>query len=318
MKMTRWQARSVVALLATALGAGVAWPAAQLPPPSMPPVHTPLVAPTGGDRQPRATVMLAHYRYDDLLWENDRTAHRIYGHALEAIEPPSSSGMDAWGKNVRWPFMDRQLRTGDQHAYHGEGLDFYDVHGFRGAGGLGIWQDNELWVSRNYRSYKILQNGPDVARFEVQYAPWPVDVGRKVWETRRFSLPLGTNFTRMVSTISSDKAEPLLVGIGISKHPTSAKTGTLSVNRAKGTLSWWGPEDPVNGAMAVALMVDPKSIAEVREDFGNYLVLLRVVPGRPFVYYMGSAWSRGLDFYSQAQWNAYVAAQKPDFNPSHD
>jgi hypothetical protein len=67
-----------------------------------------------------------------------------------------------------------------------------------------------------------------------------VDVGRKVWETRRFSLPLGTNFTRMVSTISSDKPEPLLVGIGIGKHPTSEAKGTLHADRARGTLSWWG------------------------------------------------------------------------------
>lgn len=318
MNITKWQARSLLGLLATALGAGIAWSATQIPQTAMPPIHGPLAPPAGADRQPRATVMLAHYRYDDILWENDRTAHRIYGHALEAVEPPSSSGIDAWGKNVSWPFMDRQLRTGDQHAYHGEGLDFYDVHGFRGAGGLGIWHDNELWVSRNYRSYKILQNGPDVARFEVNYAPWTVDVDRKVWETRRFSLPLGTNFTRIVSTINSDKPGEMLVGIGISKHPTSAKDGTLRIDRAKGTLSWWGPEDPVNGAMAIALMVDPNTIADVREDFGNYLVLLRVDPGKPFVYYMGAGWDKGLDFQNKGQWDAYVAAQRPDFQPSHN
>src|SRR5689334_8367349 len=91
----------------------------------LPPVASPLPAPTS--RQPAAAAVLASYRYDDLLWENDRTAHRIYGHALEAAEPPSGSGIDSWGKNVAWPFADRQLRTGDQHAYHGEGLDFYNV-----------------------------------------------------------------------------------------------------------------------------------------------------------------------------------------------
>ena len=181
-----------------------------------PPAVKPQKPANAAERQPRATVTMAPYRYDDILWENDRIAHRIYGEALEVAEPPSSSGIDAWGKNVRWPFMERQLRTGDQHGYHGEGLDFYDVGTFRGVGGLGIWQDNKLWVSRNYHRYKILRNGPDVARFQVSYAPWPVGVDRKVWETRRFSLPLGTNFTRMVSTISSDKPGTMLVGIGIS------------------------------------------------------------------------------------------------------
>jgi hypothetical protein len=106
-----------------------------MPPTTMPPIHGALTAPAETERQPRATVSFAPYRYGDILWENDRTAHRIYGQPLESAEPPSTSGMDAWGKNVRWPFMERQLRTGDQHAYHGEGLDFYNVNTFRGLAG---------------------------------------------------------------------------------------------------------------------------------------------------------------------------------------
>ena len=281
----------------------------------MPPIVNPLPKPDAAGQKPRATVMLAHYRYDDILWENDRIAHRIYGLALEAAEPPSSSGIDAWGKNVRWPYMDRQLQTGDQHEYHGEGLDFYDVNTSRGAGGLGIWYDNKLWVSRNWKSYEILQNGPDVASFKVDYAPWPVDVDRKVWESRTFSLPLGTNFTRMVSTINSDKPGPLIVGIGIARrtgpHGPSVFTKDLGVGR----VSYWGPSDPERGTMAVAVMVDPKAFVEVRQDFDNYLVLVKVEPGQPFVYYMGAAWDKGLDFHDRTSWETYVKDQTPSFDP---
>ena len=279
---------------------------------------TTLPPPSAADRERRAAVVPAPYRSDDILWENDRTAHRIYGRALEAVEPPSSSGVDVWAKNVRWPFMDRQLRTTRQHEYQGEGLDFYNVHGARGAGGLGIWLDNKLWVSRNYVRPRILQNGPKVASFEVHYDPWPVDVVRKVWETRSFTLPAGTNFTRMVSTIQSDKPDPLIVGIGISKRPTSEeKLGTLTADKTTGRISWWGPTDPTDGTIAVALMVDPKALVGVTQDYDNYLVLVRVQPGVPFVYYMGAAWDKGLDFHNRAEWEAYVAAQKPDFDASH-
>ena len=272
-----------------------------------------LPAPTVAARAPRATVMLADYRYDDLLWENDRTAHRIYGHALEAAEPPSGSGLDAWGKNVAWPFMDRQLRTGDQHGFHGEGLDFYNVGSARGAGGLGIWHDNKLWTSRNFTAHRILRNGPDAADFEVDYAPWPIDVGRKVWETRRFTLPLGTAFTRQVSKLRSDRPEPLMVGIGIGKRATG-DGGKLTVDRARGLLSFWGPDDPGHGAMGIAIRVDPAMIVEVRDDADNHLVILRVMPGKPFVYYTGAAWSRGVgDIRSRADWDRYVAGEKLDF-----
>lgn len=298
--------------LAIAVGAAASQAYAQAHPPTKP-----LEAPDAVGRKPRAAVTLAPYRYNDILWENDRTAHRIYSRDLEKAEPPSTSGIDAWGKSVRWPYMDRQLKTGDQHANHGEGLDFYDVGTARGAGGLGIWRDNKLWTSRNWAAWKLIQNGPDVASFSVDYAPWPVDVDRKVWETRVFSLPMGTNFTRMVSTISSDKPGPLVVGIGISKRKRASGAGLFRKDLTPGRVTFWEPADPDKGAMAIALMVDPKSVVEVRQDFDNYLVLVRVEPGKPFVYYMGAAWDKGLDFHNAADWDAYVAAQKPDFDPSH-
>ncbi|WP_240047423.1 DUF4861 family protein [Sphingomonas panacisoli] len=282
----------------------------------MPAVVDPLPAPVGAARAPRATVALAPYRFDDLLFENDRIAHRIYGRALEKEQPPSSSGIDVWGKNVRWPFMERQLHGGDQHRYHGEGLDFFEVGTSRGGGGLGIWYDNKLWVSRNYRSYRILKNGPDVASFDVNYAAWPVDTARTVTETRRFTLPVGMNFTRMVSTMTSSRPGELIVGIGINKHAVSlTDIGTLVTDRARGRMTWWSGEEPDKGAMGVAVMVDPAAIVGFTQDFDNYLVLVRVTPGKPFVYYTGGAWSRGLDFHTKAEWQAYVNAQQPDFDP---
>jgi rhamnogalacturonyl hydrolase YesR len=296
--------------------------AAATVPPASPGQPTPpkmlyrLAPPPAGQDQPRATVRYAPERLDDILWENDRTAHRIYGPALEQAEPPSTSGIDAWGKSVRYPFMTRQLRTGDQHAYHGEGVDYYNVKTYRGAGGLGVWDGGKLWVSRNWKSYKILKDGPDVAAFKVDYAPWAVGAGRKVWESRTFTLPMGTNFTRMVSTIGSDSKAPLTVAIGITKKPTADKAGELTVDRAKGVLSFWDVTDPDKGTMGVALLVDPRQIVGVTETDSDYLVLLKVTPGKPFVYYMGAAWDKGLDFHSRADWEAYVRAQEPRFDPT--
>jgi rhamnogalacturonyl hydrolase YesR len=271
-------------------------------------------APTS-QRSPRATVRFAPDRFDDILWENDRTAHRIYGPALEAHEPPSSSGIDVWVKRVRWPFMDRQLKTGTYHNDQGEGLDYYNVGESRGDGGLGIWQDNKLWVSRNFSTYKILKDGPDVASFAVEYAPWPVDVDRKVWEARTFTLPLGTNFTRLVSTINSDKPDPLIVGIGLAKHATLPGRGVLLADKARGILAYWEPTDLVRGTMGTAVLVDPVSVVDISADADNNLILIKVIPGKPFVYYVGAVWDQGLDFHSREEWEAYVKGQAPNFDP---
>jgi hypothetical protein len=281
--------------------------------------HRPLRPATAEEQQARTAVVIADYRYDDLLWENDRIAFRIYGHALEAAEPPSSSGIDAWGKRVRWPFMDRQLSTGDQHADHGEGIDFYNVGTGRGVGGLGIWHDNKLWTSRNYVRPHILSSGGDVADFTVDYAPWPVDTLRTVRETRRFTLPAGTNFTRLTSTIASSSDAGMIVGIGISKRPINGgQLGEVTKDAAAARLTWWSPADGDKGRMGAAVIVDPAAFAGFAEDADNVLILVRARPGQPFVYYSGAAWDRGGDFATKGAWQAYVDAQRPDFRPARE
>ncbi len=273
----------------------------------------PLVPPTEAERVPRATVRFAPDRFDDILWENDRVAHRIYGPALQKVEPPSGSGIDAWAKRVRWPFMDRQLKTGAYHNDQGEGLDYYNVKGTRGVGGLGIWAEDKLWVSRNWASHRILKNGPDIASFQVDYAPWPVGTGRKVWETRTFTLPLGTNFTRLQSMIQSDQPDDLIVAIGLGKGATVPGTASLLADKDKGLIALWEPTDPAHGAMGTVVRVDPAMVVDIAADGENHLIRIRVKPGKPFVYYIGSTWDRGLDFNSRTAWEAYVRGEKLDF-----
>lgn len=278
--------------------------------------HAPMRPATDAEKQARAAALIADYRYGDLLFENDRIAFRIYGRALESVEPPSSSGIDAWGKRVRWPYMDRQLRTGDQHADHGEGLDFYNVGTGRGVGGLGIWHDNKLWTSRNYVRPRIARTGSQMADFTVDYEPWPVDVARSVSESRRFTLPAGTNFLRMTSTFKSNRPGELIIGIGISKRPIAgAPLGTIVKDEARARLTWWGPTDPARGTMAAAILVDPRRFAGFAEDADNYLILARAKPGEPFVYHAGTTWDRGLDFATREAWQGYVDSQQPDFRP---
>jgi rhamnogalacturonyl hydrolase YesR len=273
----------------------------------------PLEPPPEDQRRPRAVARFAPDRVDDLLWENDRVAHRIYGPTLEAREAPSGSGIDVWAKRVRYPFMDRQLKFPNYHVDRGEGLDYYDVGRGRGAGGLGIWYDNKLWTSRNFSTYQIDKTGGDEARFSVTYRPWPVDVVRTVSERREFSLPLGSNFTRMTSTLTSNSDAPLIVAIGISKRSNDNGRGFVTRDAAHGRLMFWEPENPEHGSLGIALAVDPATVEGFTEDADNYLILVRVTPGQSFTYYMGSAWDRGLDFATRSAWEDFVANQRFDF-----
>lgn len=277
---------------------------------------------------PGASCFARHVpeRKDDIAWENDRVAFRIYGPALEHdVKEHNSSGIDLWGKRTRDSIINTWYAAGDYHHDHGTGLDFYEVGTSRGCGGLGIWANGTLQCSEDWVSHQILDLGPDKCGFTVTYAPWQIRTGnnsRKVWEKRTITLAKGSNLNRIESTLSSDTKEDLIVGIGIAKRPFvggGAKTvaapgalGRLLIDTTKGLMSYWQPEE-APGSMAVGVVVDPASVVGIQEDAENQLLLIRVKPGQPFVYYQGGCWSKGLDFHTPQEWETYLSDFKPEF-----
>src|SRR6195952_282254 len=115
-------------------------------------------------------------RLDDFAWENDKVAHRTYGPALAAPAPPgsskevlSTSGLDIWFKRVPYPIVDRWYNIGHDHYHHdeGEGIYMYNVGGSLGAGGTAVWDGSRVWAGANFRTWKVLANGPVRAVFEL-------------------------------------------------------------------------------------------------------------------------------------------------------
>ena len=149
-------------------------------------------------------------RLDDFAWENDKIAHRTYGPALAAPAEPGSgkevlvtSGLDVWCKRVSYPIVDRWYNKGHDH-YHkdeGEGMDMYQVGQSRGCGGTGVWDGEKLHVGRNYKSWKILANGPVRTVFELTYDAWDAN-GTQISETKRFTVDAGHNLDLIESTFS--------------------------------------------------------------------------------------------------------------------
>jgi rhamnogalacturonyl hydrolase YesR len=248
-------------------------------------------------------------RMDDIAWENDRIAHRIYGPALQvAPHEHSGSGIDVWVKSVRRLVINEWYKNGHYHVDHGTGLDFYEVGLSRGDGGLGIWDANKLWVSKDWVKFKILDLGPDQCGFDLTYDPWTAN-GRKVWETRTETLKAGSNLDRIESTIHSDQPDDLVVAIGLARRKGDG--AKLVQDKDHGLMMYWQPPEE-NGTIGVGVLVDPEMVVGFASDPLNYLILLKVVPNKPFVYYAGACWDRGLDFHNADQWEQYLRTFKRD------
>lgn len=239
-------------------------------------------------------------RMDDFAWESDRIAHRMYGPALIAGEGTVSSGIDVWVKRTSKLVLDRWYQSGDYHKDNGEGMDYYSVaHGgtpTRGCGGSGIWDGTNLHVSSNFKSHRVLANGPLRSVFELTYDSWDAN-GRKVSEVKRISIDAGSHFSRVESVFKADGGEPLQVGLGIAQR----QGGEFRSYLPNQLMAYWEPEVKDKGHTGCAVIV-PQGLKSFARDKANFLAIAEVKPGELLVYHIGAGWSGGGDFSNHEDW----------------
>ena len=269
-------------------------------------------------------------RFDDFAWESDRIAHRIYGQALIKAEGTISSGADVWIKKDRGLIVDTMYATKHYHEDNGAFMDDYRVGKSRGCGGLGIWDGQKLFVSSNWKNWKLITTGPIRSEFELTYDAWDAGNGRRVSEVKRFSIDAGSWMTKVRSTISSEDKAPLTIGVGIAERacPTNREE-FIAHDLTEGWITYWQPEDVPKGTTAVAVLLPKNSVKEFVNDnpamtdavkhanvpqpthegypaIRNQLAITQVEVGQPFSYYFGACWDRSGDFTNHIQWEDYV------------
>jgi len=242
-------------------------------------------------------------REDDFAWENDKIAHRMYGEALETWpqEPLTSSAVDVWVKRVPRLVINNWYMVDDYHRDHGEGGDFYPAGSTRGCGGNGVWANDRLYPSANFRASRVLANGPIRLIFELTYAAWDVG-GTRVSEVKRITLDAGQNFNRFESHYKVESGQGAAQdAIGIRK----GNDATNSDSRENGILRTWETLPDDHGKLGCAVIVDPANLMAFTEDAKNFLVLAKI-PDRVISYYAGFGWSQS-GFPTAADWETYVS-----------
>ncbi len=261
-------------------------------------------------------------RFDDFAWENDRVAHRAYGPGLDTPAAGGSrmisSGVDLWCKRVRYPIVDRWYVKGHYHDDTGEGLDMYDVGKLRGVGGTGTWDGKSLQVGGNWKTWKVLANGPIRAVFELAYDPWDAGNGVKISERKRYVVDAGRNLDLIESTFifgvgpgSGAPHDQLTVAVGLTRHPKQADAKLAQSEKGAPWISLW--EDFVRkegaGNLGTGIVLDPSSpAAGVVEAGDDHLILAKVRSGVPLRFYAGGGWQQSGDFAGRVDWEAYLAA----------
>ncbi|MFY0605115.1 MAG: DUF4861 family protein [Cyclobacteriaceae bacterium] len=254
-------------------------------------------------------------RTDDYAWENDKVAFRTFGpEAQRRIEENEkggtlSSGIDLWLKRVSYPVIDKWYAgnvedPGYYHIDHGEGHDPFHVGTSRGAGGVGVWEDDTLMTSRNFVSYKTIATGPLRTVFDLKYAEWS---DYDIEETKRITLDLGSNFSKFETTLESESAPNFT--IGITTHDSKAEP---NLNESAGWYSTWEQID--SAYVGVGVVVDPqvvtKSLVFESETRDQSQVLIVCDPSQQsLTYYSGYGWTKSGQISSPADWQAMLDRQ---------
>ncbi len=249
-------------------------------------------------------------RIDDLAWENDRSAYRIYGPSLQR-NGEKSYGTDVWTKSTQELVVENRykmhlagvalrdsLRKAGQgqksndiyiatsfHHDHGDGMDVYSVGPSLGCGTPALMKDGLLVYPYCYKDYKILDNGP--LRFTVQLIYHPNSDG--IVEHRLISLDRGSHYNKCTVWYDGIK-EPMDWASGV------VLNGNGEATLGKEYVLYADPTDnpKLNQSQIYVGTLFPNGVKRTTTYKGNKnhgLGIVNKYLGQNYTYYFGSAWS---------------------------
>lgn len=267
-------------------------------------------------------------REDDLTWENDKCAWRMYG---PKMHNKGVSGFDTFAKNVTYPVQDalyhseltsyavnaRLKKVGrgsewaqlhrDVYTYHrdrGQGMDAYTVGTTLGAGAPALMDGGNLIMPDVYEKAEIIENGP--LRFCVRLQMYEQ---HGIRETRTFTQDKGTHLARVEVAYSGAAAgTPVASGIVVHKSQPTA----YAINKKASYIAYSDALDTPqgqNGQLFIGCYYPEKMKAlkyqplpeEKAGGIGHVLGITTLAADKPFTYYTGSAWSK-YDVPTMAVW----------------
>lgn len=267
-------------------------------------------------------------REDDLTWENDKCAWRMYG---PKMHNKGVSGFDTFAKNVTYPVQDalyhneltsyavnaRLKKVGrgsewaqlhrDVYTYHrdrGQGMDAYTVGTTLGAGAPALMDGGNLIMPDVYEKAEIIENGP--LRFCVRLQMYEQ---HGIRETRTFTQDKGTHLARVEVAYSGAAAgTPVASGIVVHKSQPTA----YAINKKASYIAYSDALDTPqgqNGQLFIGCYYPEKMKAlkyqplpeEKAGGIGHVLGITTLAADKPFTYYAGSAWSK-YDVPTMAVW----------------
>ena len=255
--------------------------------------------------KPLAVLPKTYCRYvperkDDFAWENDRIAFRMYGKALEGTKE-NAYGIDVWVKRTDRLVLNERYKRAAYHIDHGDGLDYYHVGFSLGAGNIAPCINDSIWYAKNYRQWKVMDNGPLRSTFHLSFDEWDV-AGRMVKMVKTVSLDAGSQMSRIEVNYSYPNNDSLPVVVGIIKRK---ELGTVLLDEQNGIMGYWEPQHGKDGTTGTGT-VFLQPVVKMKVNHEHLLAHFTAVKEAPFVYYTGAAWDKAGIITNAQNWFSYL------------
>ncbi|MGC3978571.1 MAG: polysaccharide lyase family 8 super-sandwich domain-containing protein [Paludibacteraceae bacterium] len=232
---------------------------------------------------------------NDIAWENDLVAHRMYSKVLLSSEPNTANGVDLWVKKQATPVIDKMYTYSNYHAEQTEGVDAYSVNGKTlGAGGVVAYVNNKLWLHDPYDECIIISNGPLRSEFVLTYKNVLID-GDYYTKTLRILTNANGLLDKAIVKFEG-KIKPMKIAAGIFLHTNMTGVTPEGIqytseenvigyaeNKSEGTLT------SSNSRFYEGIYMPGETSTAVID---NHLVIMSdYAVGSEFTYYFGGGWN---------------------------
>lgn len=254
-------------------------------------------------------------RNDDLAYENNLVAFRIYGPETQR-RGEKSFGYDIFCKYpdsgivlptlyesqvsaANWAKVD-SLRKCDPakakelenaftyHIDHGMGADFYAVGATLGCGTTALLDDDgKIIFPWCYDKVEIIENGPE--RFEALLTFKPVAVGNDSVTERRRLVLCKDSYLNECEVSYEGLTQPRTVVAGIPRRDD----GRSFMSPAMGIIAYEDPTQRDDSGKIYTGVTIAGGAERMYEDQQHLLAAKTIRPGETFRYSWGYAWSKG-------------------------
>lgn len=232
---------------------------------------------------------------NDIAWENDLAAYRMYSKILLKTEPNTANGVDLWVKKQSNPMIDKMYTYANYHSEQPEGVDAYSVNGKTlGIGGVVAYAGSKLWMHDPYDECQIIHNGPLYTEFLLKYNKVLIDGDFYVKTVRISTSANGLLNKAIVRFEGKNKAMKIAAGIYLHTNMSGVTPNGIQFtsenniigyaeNKSEGTVT------SPNARFFEGVYMPGQTTTQVIE---NQLVIMSdYAVGSDFTYYFGGGWN---------------------------